>query len=96
MLNGIAGTYVKGWRVTLKKGLSVSVMAGDDDGGKTCTLRRSGEVSRSNEKRARCFGMFQFIRPVCVTNKHKNRGMCRMKDSTDHYKLSSFDLRKSS
>jgi hypothetical protein len=54
---------LNGWKVALKKGLSVSVMSAVDEGGKTCTLRRSGEVSRSNEKRARCLGMFQFVRP---------------------------------
>jgi hypothetical protein len=56
---------LNGWNVTLKKGLSVSEIVDEEegDGGKTWTFRRSGEVSRLNEKRARCLGMFQFIRP---------------------------------
>ena len=45
------------------KGFSVSGLEGEDEGGKSCTFRRVGEENRSNENRARCFGIFQFTRP---------------------------------
>jgi len=65
---GMEGIHVKGWRVALKNG-----MVEDGSGGKTWRVRVLGVVEddepatvggEENTKRARCFGMFQFLRPL--------------------------------
>ena len=62
--NGIAGNQRKGYNVAVKKGrVTVGL------GGNTSTFRASegaDEVAcgrRVKAKRARCLGMFQFLRP---------------------------------
>src|ERR1700722_3887606 len=60
--NGKEGAQRNGWNVAVKNGM---VIAGS--GGNTWTLRRGGLDKLENTKRARCFGIFQFRRPTCIT-----------------------------